>query len=152
MEIVKKDGVKEKKIGKQDPLDAEINGFGAEMALAKFLNVYPDFTLTKEQGAPDLWVSYGEERVFRVDVKHTVYGSGKLIAPRWKKPEDTDLYVLVTGRMPEFTIVGWAWAEELLLEENLRDFGYGDQGLCYSMVQSKLHTFDKERTVNREAS
>lgn len=148
--MLRADGVPDKKVGKQDGAVAELNGFGAEMAVAKFLNVYPTFGLTHGKRNADLWVTYDTKRIFSIDVKSTVYPTGKLIAPKWKTLENADIYVLVTGEMPEYTIRGWAWAKDLLLKENLRDLGYGDGGAAYSLTQQQLHEFTDTKEIIRD--
>ena len=148
--VLREDGVPDKKVGKQSGAKADLDGFGAEMAVAKFLNVYPQFALTQGKRDADLWVTYNQQQVFSVDVKQTVYASGKLIAPNWKTLENADIYVLVTGEMPEFTIVGWAWAKDLIQKENLRDMGYGKQGLAYSLTQQQLREFTDTKEIIRD--
>lgn len=126
------DGVENKKIGPQSNEQTDKDGFGAELATAKFLNVYPDLSIQPRSGGFDLTTTSG----CRVDVKHTTYENGRLIATLKKKPEDADGYFLVTGTFPKYKIVGWATSDELIRPENIDNLGHGEG---YVLSQEKLH-------------
>ena len=52
------------------------------------------------------------------------------------KPHDeVEVFLLVTGKFPEFTIVGYAATDELLNKENIIDLGHGPG---YGLSQDRL--------------
>lgn len=120
----KKHGVTDRKYdARQDSLQLNINGFGAEMAFCKFENVFPDFTIHNFMGGTDAIDKKGR----RVDVKWS--GTDMLLAPRHKKRNQSDIFVLVKGDFPTFKMIGWATEDELLHEDNLKDwFNKGKEG------------------------
>ncbi len=132
-------GVSDKKIGPQDGKQADIDAMGAEMAAAKYLNVFPDLTLGPRQGTADLRLIH---KNYTIDVKHTKIEGGNLLAALWKKLEHSDIYILVTGTMPTYNVVGWAWNYELLNKRNVGDLGYGS---TYIMGQKDLRSFEGEQ-------
>jgi len=104
-----------------------VNGFAAEMAVAKYLNVYPD--LKDKSDHEDL--TY---RGQTINVKSTKYPYGKLLVPDYQG-RTADWYILVTGEMPEFTIRGVVHADEVFRQENIGDLG---KGKAYIMEQYQL--------------
>ena len=72
--------------------------------------------------------------------KHRTGKSLHLIAPLAKAKRPPDKYVLVVGEMPVYSIVGEVWAEDLLQEGNIKDFGYGN---CYAVTQVELNPIMK---------
>ena len=123
----------DQQVGKQDEAFIDLNGVGGELAVAKALNVWPDLSISPRKGGADL-VSNG----CRIDVKTTHYPDGKLLAVTSKDPGDVDVFILVTGRIPEYTIVGWCWAHELINPDRIGDLGHGP---TYYLEQSKLRGF-----------
>ena len=59
-----------------------------------------------------------------------------MIAIASKRYEDVDVYVLMVGTFPTYSWIGWATAQELLIEDNLVDLGYGP---TYALEQAALH-------------
>lgn len=94
---------------------SELDGVGAEFAVAKLLNLYPDFSTNPRSGSAEL-VTHKNKRI---DVKQTVYAHGHLIANNQKKIGEADLYILVIGTIPTFEIVGWCYENELITPGNL---------------------------------
>jgi len=105
---------------------------GAEIAFCKLYNIYPDLTITHRSGGYDCITCSGA----KVDVKATIYFSGKLLAVINKHKSDADIYVLMVGKFPTYTWVGWAKAGDLLSDENIIDLGYGP---TYALSQDKLN-------------
>lgn len=126
--------VKDQAVKMEGSFQADLNGFGAELAFAAIANLCPDFSLYCRQCGYDMLTNTGD----RIDVKTTTYKGGQLISN--KKNPDVDLYVLLIGQLPSFTFVGWAWTEELIQEENLTDFGHGKKKSAYALKQDKLHS------------
>jgi hypothetical protein len=143
-------GVANKKVGPQTDVKTDVTGFAAELAFCKSQNIHADFTIGPQALGADCvmpdprWIKERAVAFHRtlcsVDVKATSYDTGRLIVPPHKKKSGTDLYVLVTGRMPVFKIVGYADAEEVFKETNYRLFN-GQHS--YILEQSQLHSFDE---------
>lgn len=103
----------DRKVGRKDLLRAdrskarfiEVNGLGGEYAVAKALNLYPDIN-TKDISKYDLILPDGR----RAEIKTTEYKTGRLII---KTKNNADLYILVTGTMPDYTIVGYIKSKEV---------------------------------------
>jgi hypothetical protein len=111
--------------------EVDIDGMGAEMALAKMLNVYPDFGLSPRHGGMDaLWGGVG------VDVKTTRYPDGRLIATPLKSAETgVALYALLVGRLPTYEFKGFVTATQLFAVSRLTDLGHGP---TYAVKQAEL--------------
>ena len=119
------------KMGNQSNEETDLNGVGGEIAFCKAYNLYPPL-VTGEIDTYDCVMHDGK----KIDVKTTIYKTGHLLAMKTKKEGDVDAYVLVTGSMPNYTIVGCATDTELLKESNLTDkFGHGEG---YGLSQEQL--------------
>ena len=121
------------KIGPQSNEETDLLGLGGELAVAKWLNVYPDLTIYARQGGVDLISHTGK----KIDVKTTKYSTGKLLAKINTAYPDIDIFVLVTGEFPVFTVRGWATKEELLRPDTIANLGHGN---AHCLAQDKLHT------------
>jgi len=126
-------GVKDQAVKPGESYQADLNGYGAELAFASISNVCPDLSLHCRKGGYDLL--YKENRI---DVKTTTYKNGTLLSN--KVNPDVDLYVLLIGQLPTFTFVGWVWSEELIQEVNLKDFGHGKKKEAYALKQDQLQS------------
>ena len=124
-------GIIDQKIGKQSVADTDIGGIGGEIAFCKLFNFYPDLSLSPRRGGCDCVTKSGRT----VDVKHTPYNTGKLLAYR-KEECAVDYYALMVGEFPEFDCRGYIPADALIRKENLRDMGYGY--LSYTLSQEQL--------------
>lgn len=109
----------------------EIMAAGAEIAVAKCLNVYFEYRLPLVPGSCDLMTRDGRG----IDVKFTTYNRGKLIVPASKR-NSCDVYVLVINHngSATFEIAGWATAEQLFRDENLEEL-YGKQKYILHQIQ-----------------
>ena len=121
------------KIGPQSNEETDLLGLGGELAVAKWINVYPDLTKYARQGGVDLNSDTGK----KIDVKTTKYSTGKLLAKINTAYSDIDIFVLVTGEFPVFTVRGWATKEELLRPDTIANLGHGN---AHCLAQDKLHT------------
>lgn len=99
----------------------DLEGIAGEMAWAKLSNTYPDFSISRRSGGRDsTYQGYG------IDVKTTRYEMGSLLATLKKVHDhDIDIFVLMIGTLPDFEFGGWAYGEDLLKEENIKDKGRG---------------------------
>ena len=101
----KKKGFKDhRRAKKQTARFIETNGFGGEIAFCKLFNIFPDL-VTDHVSDYDAILHDGT----KVEIKTTEYGHGKLIARHVKS--SADIYVLVTGTMPDYIVVGFVPAE-----------------------------------------
>ena len=121
--------VKSTKFGDSDLFHNEILGVAGEIAFAKSKNLYLDLSFDPRKGGTD-FVANGR----KIDIKTTEREDGRLLVPIWKTPEDSDIFVLVTGKVPTFKIRGFATASEVFA--NKTSVGHGP---CYAVSQDKLH-------------
>jgi hypothetical protein len=135
----RKENIFDKKIGPQSCEITDLDGVFGEFAFCKAFNLYPDMSIEPRKGGFDLlWNGY------KIDIKTTRYKTGKLLATKDKKLEDSDIYVLITSSHNNFTIAGWCYCEELIKKSNLVDLGYG---LTYCLPQEKLRDISKITSI-----
>ena len=82
--------------------DMNTNSAGAELAVAKYFNVYPEISpiRSNEGDCPFFDLVMGDKKL---EVKSTKRLDGNLLVKKWK-PMLT--YILVCGTMPSYKIVG----------------------------------------------
>ena len=114
--------------------EEEINGMGAELAYCKAFNIYPDFSVTPRKGGHDC-VHHGKT----VDVKVTPHINGHLLVLPHKEEHGGEMYALVVGWMPNYTIAGYATRDEVFIDDNLKDMGHG---VSHAISQEELHEYD----------
>lgn len=131
--VARSSNVYNAKIGPQSNEETDLLGLGGELAVAKWLNIYPDLTTYARQGGVDLISNTGK----RIDVKTTMYKTGKLLAMMNTAYPDIDIFVLVTAVFPVFIVRGWATKEELLRPNTVANLGHGN---AHCLAQDKLHT------------
>jgi len=125
-------GVEDKKIGPQSAYQTDLEGFSAEIAFCKMMNVYPDLSLGPRKYGVDAVSGSG----WRIDVKSTTWPNGRLVVAPWKKDdEEVQMYALMVGRFPNYRFAGFHEAEVVTKEENLTDLGCGP---TYAMEQQDL--------------
>ena len=131
--VARTSGVSNGKIGPQSNKETDLLGLGGELAVAKWLNIYPDLTTYARQGGVDLISNTGK----RIDVKTTMYETGRLLAKINTAYPDIDIFVLVTAKFPVFIVRGWATKEELLRPDTVTNLGYNN---VHCLAQDELHT------------
>lgn len=94
-------GIVNQKAGPQDPMTTELVGLYAELAFAKWANVYPDLTTHLRHGTADAYL--GERSV---DVKGTRNPMGDLYVDM-RQDKTPDIYVLVHVDYATCTLLGW---------------------------------------------
>jgi len=124
-------GVANKKIGPQSNWKTDLNGVGAEFAFCKLINVYPDFSVEPRKGGYDCLTFGG----YRIDVKTTVYKSGRLLTKIGTPIEDADYYVLMVGNFPKYTFSGSCSSKDLIDDSNIINLGHGEG---YGLGQDQL--------------
>lgn len=129
----RKNGNSNRRRGPQSDEATELDGVGGEIAFAKALNLYPD--LKDYPGKHDMVIA-GKT----VDVKTTRYPFGHLEVSTDKTPGEVDIYALVTGEMPEYTIVGWMCGDRLMRKKRLYTHRSGSK--VYRASQDELKKFE----------
>lgn len=125
--------IKNNKIGPQSDSFTDLNGFGAELAMAKLLGIYPDTEIRVRSALKDNGdLIYNN---LKLDIKTTKYKNGKLIVHPSKKKNPADIYILLIGKFPEYTFVGGIKSNEVFKQDNIKNLGYG---LTYAVDQDKL--------------
>tara|TARA_R100001443_G_scaffold15798_1_gene25563 strand:+ start:1009 stop:1473 length:465 start_codon:yes stop_codon:yes gene_type:complete len=126
--------IQDGKRGNLDPQTMDIDGMGAEVAFCKHMNLYPDFSLCPQKLTFDCLTKEGN----KVDVKQTHYPEGRLLVAPEKIQSETTHYVLVTGRIPKFKVVGYLEKDDVFEKENLTEL-YGRK--VYAIEQKDLKKF-----------
>ena len=108
--------------------DVDIEGACAEAAFAKWLNVYYTGSVNEPKGK-----DVGDFQV-RLSRSPDPY----LIVSKHNRPSDT--FVLVTGRSPSFTMMGWAEGRHVMKPGWLKTFG--SRPAVYAMPVSALQPMD----------
>ena len=127
--------VQNTRFGTSDVYHNDILGVCGEIAYGRGFNLYLDLTFNTRSGGHDFISNQGRT----IDIKTTHHDGGKLVVPIWKNEEEekrSDIYVLVTGKIPTFKIRGWATAEQVF--GNTMDLGHGP---CYGLEQNQLTKF-----------
>lgn len=130
-------GIKDTKISPDTNDNIDVQGFLAEYAFAKHFNTFPDFDLTPRSGSYDAFY-----KGYRYDIKSTRHKNGRLIATTKVNP-DVDIYILAIVDDTEIDFIGYAFKEELIRPENIKDLGYG---ATYVLDRNKLHKFNNGHT------
>jgi hypothetical protein len=108
------------KIGNQSNEETDIESAAAEIAFCKLYNLYPDLQIG-EVPTHDAMLPCGAT----VDVKQTKYQNGMLLVTTKKIANPSDIYVLLTGKMPEFTDRGGFPREWIFDNNRIVDLGHG---------------------------
>lgn len=123
--------------------DVEIEAVGAELATAKYLGIYWSGTVNTFQ-LPDVGTNY--------QVRHTHRVDGRLIV----RCNDSDkaVFILVTGKMPDYCIKGWMLGVEakndkwLFTPSDSTNMAYGTQRqAAYFVPQEQLKNITELRLV-----
>jgi hypothetical protein len=142
-ESAREDGIEDRKKGPQSTYVTDLNGMIGEIALAKYLNVYPDLAIDTGAGGVDMRYKH-----LTIDVKTTEYLDGHLLAPTWKQHrEHADVFVLLTldwptedyDEPPVAEPKGWIRAENLFHGDNIINLGNGP---CFGVEQEFLRNMD----------
>lgn len=135
MESCRRDGVVDRAIAPIDCLFLDENGYGGEFALARWLNTYPHYPTKRAD------MTY---RGWTLDAKTTTHGHGGLLVERWTKDCPADVYFLVTGRLPQYELVGWLFADQVFVPDHAADLG---RGPMFLVPQHLLRAPDELREI-----
>lgn len=94
--------------GDRDPMFAELNYYGAELAFCKLFNLYPDINHVKRKGQDCMLAGK------RVDIKWTHRHGGRLMAKVKGWDDPPDLFAMMIGTFPSYTLAGFMKADDLL--------------------------------------
>lgn len=130
----RQNGVTDKQMGKQDPIEIDRDGILAEMAFGKAFNLYPDLTVYPRKGGADLIGRTGK----KIDVKATRYKMGRLVIHIDKPVDEVDIYVLAIVSGDDVDLIGYIESSKAIRQENVRDLGHGDG---YVIEQEQLKKF-----------
>ena len=118
----RQNGVTNRRMGPQSDEQTDLEGIAAEIAFARFANVYPDIDVDRDEYPPyDATLHDGR----LVDVKATTYPTGRLIVAPWKDVDAVDAYVLVIGHFPSYRIAGAMEGYRLMRSHRMKDLGHG---------------------------
>lgn len=123
-------GTTDRKVSPEDGEVVDLEGIAGELAFCKACNVWPDMTLD-ERPAFDCVVGG-----LTVDVKSTMYATGRLLVTMDKAAYPAQYYALVTGMFPgAYTVRGVVAASAVFKPERIMDLGYGP---AYAVPQEDL--------------
>ncbi len=105
------------------------DGFMAEYAFAKWKNLFVDLSTEMRSGGSDL-----KDENFRFDIKSTRHKDPYLRSGMKVNP-DVDVYVLAQIVGNKVLFIGWAYKDELIRPENIKDYG---TGAFYMLKQDQL--------------
>ncbi len=117
----RQNGVTDKQMGKQDPIEIDRDGILAEMAFGKAFNLYPDLSVYPRKGGADLIGKNGK----KIDVKATRYKTGRLVIHIDKPVDEVDVYALAIVDGDNVDLVGYAKSHDAIKAENIKDLGHG---------------------------
>lgn len=113
--VDEKSNVTERKVSTDSAIDIGYRGVVGEFVVAKYLNVYPDFTTEPRSGGHELtYHGWG------IDAKYC-HPHKNLIAPLHKKIGSADIYICVNGVNPYY-ILGWCFEAELIDNKNIAEW------------------------------
>lgn len=117
---------------KESSLKYDRDGFIGELVFCKAANIYPD--LDSSRAKPFDCQFNG----LNLNIKTTRHINGRLSVNVVKKEENrADIYVLITGEIPEFNIIGFRHKEDIFLEKNFKQL-YGFREKSYILEQEEL--------------
>jgi hypothetical protein len=134
MASCKANHVTDKQMGKQSPDQIEYDGVLSEMAVAKVMNLYPDFTTQPRHGGVDLTDHDGT----RIDVKSTRYDDVIMCVHKDKDPNEVDIYIMTRIKDKTVEVIGYLTSPDVFKDSNLRDLGHG---LTYAIDAKDLKEF-----------
>mgnify|MGYP006320590937 CR=1 FL=1 len=134
-------GVPNGKMGSQSNFQTDLYGMGAEIAFCQIFGTKVDLKVKLHSAklGTDPYDTEFELLKLPVDVKHTDWTTGSLLAVPEKQPGDY-LFALINGCFPDFRFKGFAWANQLLIESNKKNLGHGES---YVMRQHELRTLEE---------
>jgi len=126
-------------ISDDEPIDLDVEGICGEMSFCKLYNLYFD----PNQYVRNCWdnTDNGDCKLmgWRVDVKTTKYNQGRLLSTNWKSA-NVDVFVLMTGKRPDYVFRGFMLCQDLLQQNRLKKMR-GRDVPSYAAEQHELVEF-----------
>lgn len=122
-------GVKDMKKDSRSGEEIHMDGFMAEYAFGKWKNLFVDLSTRMRSGGYDL-----KDKNFKFDIKTTRH-KNPMLKITTKPNEEIDIYILSSIEGNKVLFHGWCSRDEVIRDENLKDFGYG---LHYCLTKDKL--------------
>lgn len=116
----------------QTDLDIDRRGMGAELAVAKYLNLYPDMVIFTGE-LPQYDLVRGDTKF---EIRSTQYPRGKLLIT---KLDEYTLYILVCGSMPTYTLAGYIEGSRV---EEVGEWGVFKYVKCWTVQPEDLEPMD----------
>jgi hypothetical protein len=135
-----KNNTKDGKMGKQDSLQANIEAVGAEFAVCRYLNVYPDLDMDSWAVADCVYHGYS------IDVKWSPRDEADMVAKKKKASMICDIYIRVCGSMPNYKILGYNSSKELFHDSRKTDLGYGE---TYFIPRSEMRPIENMKKYKK---
>ena len=133
----RKNGIINRQISYEDPLEPDLEGTLSELAMCKILNVYPEEVFNFNIRSVENKTDNGDLKYKGkcLDVKATKYKSGRLIATQ--KNDAVDYLCLMTGSKGEYNFAGAMNAKDFYTEAR---WGKHDKlrVSCYCASQEEL--------------
>jgi hypothetical protein len=124
-----------KSLGYLHPLVKDIESIATECVVARKLGVQFDTSTYPRRTGCDLISPKGS----KIEVKSSTNKDVPLRIKHYKKNEDVDIFVLVTGVFPHYEIKGYAYPEQVFQDCYLRKAPDGN--MLYELPQSELTEF-----------
>ena len=110
----------------------DVDGMAAELAVAKYLNVYPDIEIVKENRPHHDLIFKG----IYLEVKQSKYTNPRLLlSPNRIYVAENFGYILVSGTIPIYTIVGYLPSKQVQEVGEWIDLG---KGRSWSVLSSQM--------------
>lgn len=117
-----------------------IEGAGAECSVGKHADCFWDGSFGTFTDKPDVG-PYHVKWIRKRWVDGEARDDGRLRVPLRKPPDELDIFILVRGSMPNYELVGWIRAGEVMKPENIDN--PNNRGEEYFITQDKLYDMDK---------
>jgi len=132
--------------GKRDydstSIGIDVDGMGAELAVANYLNVYPDLIIDRGHRPTYDLIYKGK----KLEVKQSKYSNPRLLlSPNKIYVAPHFVYVLVSGTIPTYTIVGYLSSEQVQKVGAWVDLGKGRSWSVLSSQMKPIQDLEGER-------
>ena|GEM_PF-6286032 len=113
----------------------DVEAVAAEMAVAKALNIYPEWSPSDgSKAVPSFDLKW---HALIIDVKSTTYSNGNLLIP---KLEPSRIYTLVRGSIPKYEIVGFIHSDAVKSTGQYTNQSYKS---CWTVKANRLNPISR---------
>jgi UDP-N-acetylmuramyl pentapeptide synthase len=127
---------------KVSQIESNYEAMMSEMAVCKYLGVYPECTFNDKVMSINAGTDVGDI-IYNgtvIDVKHTRYKTGRLAA--YKENPVIDVLILVTGSDGKYSIIGGIHAKDFYIKERFKKPPNFIKS-CFIAEQNELEDIDK---------